>query len=66
MDLLVDSIGQVIKTGNLSLGNGNSLLKNKLMMAKGNQWLTKPKDKVRKVHFCIISLKTQMNQTYKE
>lgn len=61
MEELVDSIAHVIKTGDLSLGSGNSLLKNKLMMAKGNQWLTKPKERVRKAHFCIISLKTQSN-----
>jgi hypothetical protein len=54
----VNDIALIIKTGDLSIGKGNSLLKNKIMMAKGNQWLTKPKEKLRKVHFCIISLKT--------
>lgn len=46
----------------MSFGNGNSLLKKKLMMIEGNKWLTIPKSQKRDVNFCILSLKPQQNE----
>jgi hypothetical protein len=61
---LVTDIAHIIKTGDLTFGNDNSLLK-RVMMAEGNKWLTKPKNQnKRKVQFCIVSLRAQRIEDY--
>jgi hypothetical protein len=47
MSELIDDLVDVIKTGDLTFGDDNSLLKNKLIMVKGNRWLSTPSRKDR-------------------
>ena len=55
--VMSELIMNFIKRDDLCFGGSNNLLRNKLMMAEGNKWLTAPPKAYRKVHFCIVSLK---------
>lgn len=57
IELIKEDILSFIKKGEMSLSDGNSLLKNKLMMGEEYKWLTVPSKLYRKVHFCIVSLR---------
>ena len=37
--IIVKDINKAIKTGDLSFGDGKSILKSKLIMIEGNEWL---------------------------
>jgi hypothetical protein len=56
MYAIAGDIAEVIKTGDLSFGEGNSVLKTKLMTVEGNRWLTEPRKQTRDVQFCVVSL----------
>jgi hypothetical protein len=60
---IVDDIANIIQKEDLK-DEDNSLLKEKLMMAEGNRWLMKRKNKFRDVHFCIVSLRPQHLEEY--
>jgi hypothetical protein len=56
MYAIAGDVVEVIKTGDLSFGEGNSVLKTKLMAVEGNRWLTEPRKQTRDVQFCVVSL----------